>query len=287
MLFSYHTHTEFCDGSASASAMAEAAFDAGYSILGFSSHAPLPFESPWNMKWTQMNDYARTVRSLASFWAPKGLTILLGLEIDYIEDLASPGDEAYGSISPDFRLGSVHHIPGLVEDEFTVDEPGDAFAGHIEAIGGDASIVWKRYYEYLAAMIEKGGFDIIGHFDLVRKNNAGSRWFDEESAGYLDAAFAAVDRAAELGCVAEINTGGLARGKTDSTYPSPAILKRMREKGLRVTIGDDAHAPAHLGGYRAAAISAARAAGYESFWYLDGDLVWKEIGMDEAGSVRA
>ena len=86
-----------------------------------------------------------------------------------------------------------------------------------------------------------------------------------------------------MNCIAEINTGGLARGKTDSTYPSAAILKHMRESGLRLTIGDDAHAPAHLGAYQGAAIEAARQAGYKSLWYLDAHRVWKEIGVGEAG----
>lgn len=283
MLFSYHTHTEFCDGNARASVMAEAAFKAGYSILGFSSHAPLPFETVWTMKWSRIGDYARTIRTLASLWAPRGLTILLGLEIDYIRDVVSPRDSVYDIIAPDFRLGSVHFLPGFVEDEFTVDEPEDVFTGHMAAIGGDASIVWKRYYENLIAMMENGGFDILAHFDLVKKNNAKGRWFDEDSKAYLEAAFAAVGRAAELGCMTEINTGGLARKKTDSTYPSSAILKRMHEAGVRVTIGDDAHAPAHLGGYRKAAIGAAKAAGYKSVWYLGVDLDWKEMGIDEAG----
>lgn len=283
MLFSYHTHTEFCDGQAKASAMAEAAFEAGYSILGFSSHAPLPFETSWNLPWPRLGDYAATIRQLESLWAARGMTILLGLEIDFIKDVVSPKDEVYDVILPDFRIGSVHFLKGLAEDEFTVDESEKNFADHIAGIGGDASIVWKQYYENLTAMIETGGFDIIGHFDLVKKNNAAGRWFDEESAEYRDAAFSAVDRAATFGRIAEINTGGLARGKTDSTYPSPSLLRRMREAGLRLTLGDDAHAPAHLGAYQGIAVQAAKEAGYRSLWYLDPQCVWKEIGIDEAG----
>ena len=264
--------------------MAEAAFEAGYSILGFSSHAPLPFDTTWNLKWPKLADYAATVRSLASYWKPRGMVILLGLEIDYIKNIASPKDKVYDVISPDFRLGSVHFVTGLSGDEFTVDESEDKFARHIASTtGGDASVIWKQYYANLIAMIENGGFDIIGHFDLVKKNNAQGKWFDEASKDYRDAAFAAVDRAAELGCIAEINTGGLARGKTDSTYPSAAILKRMKESGLRLTIGDDAHAPAHLGAFQEAAIRAAQQAGYKSLWYLDANREWKEIGVQEAG----
>ncbi|MFZ3110119.1 MAG: histidinol-phosphatase [Rectinemataceae bacterium] len=286
MIFSYHTHTDFCDGRASAADMAQASFDAGYSYLGFTSHAPLPFVTGWNMEWKHLGAYASTIRSLASVWEPRGLSILLGLEIDYIEGLVAPGDAAYDSIAPDFRLGSVHFLRNLADDEFTVDEPADIFSAHMAGLGGDASVVWKQYYTSLTAMIEAGGFDIIGHFDLVKKNNTGGRWFDKDGANYKAAAFSAVDRAAELGCIAEINTGGLARGIIDSTYPSPSILKRMAEKGLRLTLGDDAHAPAHLGRYQSAAIAAAKAAGYKSLWYIDSSRLWKEIGVDEAGVPR-
>ncbi len=264
--------------------MAAAAFEAGYSVLGFSSHAPLPFETIWNMDWGDLPAYAGVIRELKQRYAPRGMNILLGLEIDYIPGLCGPADEAYGSIFPDYRIGSVHFLQGLSEDQFAVDEPEADFDRHIkEAAGGDVSIVWQQYYRTLLDMIESGGFDIIGHFDLVKKNNRQGRWFDEEAKDYLDAAFEAVDRAAGLGRIAEINTGGLARGKTDFPYPSPRILSRMHERGLRLTLGDDAHASGHFAVHQAAALEAAALAGYRSLWYLDDDRIWKEIGIDEAG----
>ncbi len=284
MLFSYHTHCEFCDGRTSASGMAAAAFKAGYAVIGFSSHAPIPFNTTWNLKWPRIKDYEKTIRDLAAEWGPRGMDILLGLEIDYIENVASPADDSYNAIKLDYKIGSTHYITGLPGKPFTVDETAEAFERHVNAnSGGDAAPVWKEYYRRLTEMIEKGGFDIIGHFDLVKKNNVGARWFDEGSRAYTDSAFAAVDRAAELDCIAEVNTGGLARGKTKETYPSSAILKRMREKGLRLTIGDDAHAPGHLGAYQGAAVEAARAAGYRAVWYLDRERKWRDIGIEEAG----
>ncbi len=283
MLFNYHTHSEYCDAKVSAAVLAEEAYRKGYKILGFSSHAPIPLASSWLMSWDELKPYAYTIRALQSTWADRGLKIFLGLEIDYIKNIVSPGDPVYQTIHPDFRLGSVHFLQGLSEDEFTVDEPADLFERHMsEAVKGDASIIWKQYYDSMMGLVEAGGFDILCHFDLVKKNNTKDRWFDETSPAYLDAAFAVVDRAAELNIVAEINTGGLARGSTDSPYPSISILKRMHETGLRLTIGDDAHSPEHLGNYRKDAVEAARAAGYSSLWYMDEKLTWKEIGLDEA-----
>lgn len=74
--------------------MAAAAFEAGYSVLGFSSHAPLPFETIWNMDWSDLPAYAGVIRELKQRYAPRGMNILLGLEIDYIPGLCGPADEA-------------------------------------------------------------------------------------------------------------------------------------------------------------------------------------------------
>lgn len=284
MRFSYHTHSEFCDGRTTGEAMATAAYREGYSYLGFSSHAPLSFETAWNLKWSAMQDYADMVRRLEKEWEARGLKILLGLEIDHIDGLASPSDPAYNPISPDFRIGSVHYITKLSEEKFTVDEPAEDFSRHVRnATPHNPDAVWQEYYASMRQMLAKGGFDIIGHFDLVKKNNEHGRWFDETSMPYLDAAFAAVDEAGKRSCVAEINTGGIARRKISTTYPSLTILKRMRESGVRVTIGDDAHAAAHLGSYQEAAVEAARTAGFRSLWCLEGPGNWKEVGIEEAG----
>ncbi|MCE1207402.1 MAG: histidinol-phosphatase [Spirochaetia bacterium] len=281
MLFSYHTHTEFCDGRASAASMAHHAHQAGYSYLGFSSHAPLPFDTNWNMRWERLGDYAATIGALKNTYDSKGMTILLGLEIDYIENLVHPSDSVYDRIQPEFRLGSVHYITPEEGEAFTVDENSTDFAQHVKlSCHGDHSILWKQYYRNLTAMIEKGGFDIIAHFDIVRKNNQNGMYFDEDSPAYLEAAFEAIDMAASKDIVAEINTGGIARGKTLTPYPSMTLLKHMRARNVRITIGDDAHGPSHLGAYQQTAREWAKAAGYSSFFYLKQKGEWAEIGID-------
>ncbi|MCE5257082.1 MAG: histidinol-phosphatase [Spirochaetaceae bacterium] len=291
MLFSYHTHCDFCDGKASAPVMAQAAFDKGYSFLGFSSHAPLPFPAKGALPWASMAAYASAIRSLQAAWAPRGMTILLGLEIDSLGDSAPsgstvtwPGYPGYSSIEPDFRIGSVHYVQFDGSERFTVDQPATAFAQNVRRCAhGDADLVWKAYFRNLCSMIVHGGFDIIGHFDLVRKNNDGERWFDENSAAYRSAAFQAAELAAEKDLVVEINAGGLLRGKTEAIYPSLTLLKQMHEKKIRITFGDDAHAPQHLGPGQRLAADMAKAAGYKSVWFLDGNLQWQELGIEGAG----
>lgn len=285
MKFSYHTHSTFCDGRADLDRMAERAAHSGYRILGFSSHAPLPFETTWNLPAARLNEYRDAVRACARTWKPRGLDILLGLETDWIEGLCAPSDSLFSSIDPDYRIGSVHFV--RMEDgaeAFAVDEPETEFLDHLRALAeGDGRRVWHAYYRNMAAMIGSGGFDILGHFDLVRKNNGQGRLFDESDPAYRDTAFQVADLAASGAAFIEINTGGVARGKTDRPYPSLDILRRLREKGARITLGDDAHAPDHLGPYVALAVEHARQAGYRTVWYMDAERKWRELPLDEVG----
>jgi histidinol-phosphatase (PHP family) len=301
MRFSYHTHSSFCDGKASAATMAETAYQQGYSYLGFSSHAPLKFKANWQMTWDSLYPYAAEIRRLGTSWGRRGMTILLGLEIDSLGDkliavgektgdtteaISSdtwPGYAGYSAIRPDFRIGSVHYVQIGEGEAFTVDESAQEFARHVEqCASGQAALVWQTYFRNLCAMIQNGGFDIVGHFDLVRKNNDDYRWFDEDSEDYRNAAFQAAELAAQRDLVVEINPGGLLRGKTKAVYPSLPVLKFMQRKGIRITFGDDAHAPQHLGSGQTIAAEYAKRAGFKSVWFLDEKRKWQELGIDEA-----
>ncbi len=262
--------------------MAETALARGYSFLGFSAHGPVPFSTRWNLPWDKAAAYVETVRSLSAMFQPRGMRILLGMETDYAPGITMPDNPAYRPFALDYRIGSVHYIAPPKEGAFTVDEPQEMFAHNVARwCGTDHSRIWKRYWTYMCEMIERGGFDIIGHFDLVKKNNVDGRWFDPEDRQYLAAAFEAVDLAAEKGLVAEINTGSIARGIHHEVYPAPIILRRMYERGLRLTIGDDAHAPSHIGHFQHAAVESALQAGYRSLWYLESPGHWKEYSIED------
>jgi histidinol-phosphatase (PHP family) len=268
--------------------MARAARAADYEALGFSSHAPLPFPTDWNMPSDHLAAYAAEIRGLAARWANEDtpLDILLGLEIDWIEGQRAPGDTLFDQFSLDYRIGSVHFVTLPGAGLCTVDCPAEEFAGHYERSGRDGRRIWREYYRDLAAMIEAGGFDILGHFDVVRKNNAGGRYFDEDSPEYLAAAMDAASLLKGKGIVVEINLGGMTRGILDTPYPSLPILRELRRLGVPITFSADAHAPSHFGRHLDAARELARAAGYAGIVVLDrpspgAARAWREIGIDE------
>jgi len=277
MLTNYHTHSDFCDGKATMRVMAGAARDAGYSVLGFSSHAPLPFDTAWNMPIGKLPDYIETIRGLGREHAPS-MEVLAGLEIDFIDGLCGPADGRFSGAGLDYALGSAHFVTpagapapsataldaaGAPTFGFTVDEPEEDFDAHLKAFyDGDAEALVDDYYAAVSACVRAGGFDILAHFDLIRKNNRGQSRFREDTARYRDAAMAAVEEAARAGVIVEINTGGMARGKTDSPYHALWILKELRARNVPVCLNADAHAPGHLAAHRADGLRAAAEAGY-------------------------
>ncbi len=285
MKATYHVHCDYCDGNASARDMAKAAAEAGYASLGFSSHSPVPGDRfKANMRSSDLEDYAAEIRGIAREWAGRGLEILVGLELEWLPWAKTVGDGRRPSGGLDFAIGSLHLVD-LGNGLFAVDEPQEAFDRRAASQIGDCRRVWKAYYAELCELITAGGFDILGHFDIVTKNNRGERHFDSGEAAYRAAALEAARLLAGKGIVAELNYGGMSRGKTDAPYPAPFILRELRELGVPITLSADAHAPEHLGprceAYREAAREAARAAGYRSVVALSGGK-WIEMGLDEA-----
>lgn len=284
MLTNYHTHCDFCDGKATAAVMARTARDQGFSILGFSSHAPLPFHTRWNLQLSRLREYIDTIRRLSHKHAlgrdhlPE-MQILVGLEVDYIEGLCGPADGRFRDSGLDYTIGSTHYVTpgGITGPEsiapgptgnpvfgFTVDESEAHFARDLEHFyGNDIYRLVDDYFAAVAASVKAGGFDILGHMDLIRKNNRGESRFSGESKRYRAAAMMVVDALAGSDIIVEINTGGMARGKTDSPYPSLWVLKELRARSVPVCVNADAHAPEHLLAHREAGLRLASEAGYE------------------------
>jgi histidinol-phosphatase (PHP family) len=280
MLSNYHTHTTFCDGRASVDEMADDAAAKGFTHFGFSGHAPVPFPTKWAIERSELAAYAAAVRQCGKRLEGR-VDIALGLEIDWIPGLSSPGDPAWEHAGLDYRLGSVHFVNPEGSERFTIDENEDDFKRHLtERYGGDAKRLTRDYYREIASLCASGGFDILGHFDLIRKNDGRIGFLEYESQWYRDAWMEACIALAECGAIAEINSGGMARGKTGSPYPSLEILKEFRARGIRVTLNADAHAPAHIGAFLEDSIALAKAAGYAETWFLSNG-AWKPAPLGE------
>jgi histidinol-phosphatase (PHP family) len=272
MKFNYHTHSEFCDGSSTAAEFAQTAKELDYSILGFSSHAPLPFATEWNMEKDKVAAYITTIRQLAAHYQQKPV-ILCGMEIDYIEKLWGPRHDFFAGLELDYCLGAVHYMyhPDLEPERYVaVDMKRKELDSYIKLwYGGDSKILVQSYYNALAQCIQSGGFEILAHLDLIKKNNGDKHLFDPEAAWYRKTVLESLDALDGTDIIVEINTGGLARKKTTEVYPAVWILKELKQRGVQICINADAHRTSHLDCCREAGLEAARLAGYNEMCILD------------------
>jgi histidinol-phosphatase (PHP family) len=282
-----HTHTNFCDGKGDVEAFCRTAWEKGLSAIGFSAHAPLAkktgLKTDWHLSDERLGEYIDTVNAARRRWAGR-LPVYLGLEIDYIKGLISPADRDYRSLGLDYIIGSVHYIfPPEGSEPFTVDGPVEEFARDAARyFSGDGETLAETYWDAVEEMISAGGFDILGHLDIICKNNTKGEYFDARGDRYCKRTRKIAPLAAHSGAVIEINTGGLNRGKTTEPYPSLDLVRLLRECQARVTITADAHDPAHLGGHYDTAREILLQAGYTETAEFEGPgKPWKKITLTE------
>ena len=246
----YHMHTPLCRHAVGEPAeYAKRALEIGLTEIGFSDHSPMRRDNfdNWRMNFGQLDEYVEKVR-LAQNLFPQ-LNIRLGLEVDFI-----PGHEEWirelAARHPwDYFIGSVHYV----SDSWAIDDPQKLS----EWKHRDAAGVWQIYFERLTKAAESKLFEIIGHADLPKK--FGHR--PPPDAAQFYEAF--LNAAKKSGCAIELNTAGL-RKECKEIYPSREILQVAFTKGVPITFGSDAHAPAEVGMNFAEAMQLAQAVGYRN-----------------------
>jgi histidinol-phosphatase (PHP family) len=262
-----HTHTDFCDGQDDIETLCRRAYTQGFVSLGFSSHAPLHKKtglvSDWHIPAGRLQEYLDGVLAARRRWEGK-LPVYLGLEVDYIKGMIGPADREFQSLGLDYLIGSVHYvIPPDGSEPFTVDGPLEEFKQNIrDHFGGDGEGVMETYWDAVDDMIRAGGFDLLGHADLIKKNNRGDAFFSRKSEAYRRRLEQTARLAARPDLVVELNTGGLIRGSTDEVYPELRFLRVLKERNAPLTVTADAHQAEHLGGYYGEGRKILREAGY-------------------------
>jgi histidinol-phosphatase (PHP family) len=270
--WSYHCHSRFDDGQGELEEYALAALGKGFQTLGFSGHAPLPFRTGWTMPPELLPEYLRTARELSVRYASR-LRVLLGLEVDYIPGIASPASPFIRALGLDYTIGSVHFLGELAGGgRWTVDGPlSELERGLAESYGGDARRAVTAFYALLQAMLREGAPDVIGHFDLIKKNNRGERFFSESAPWYRGLVLDTLEVVRHCGCLLEINTGGLTRNTSGAFYPSKWVLAECLRRDIPILVSSDAHRPEELDGFYPQAHRLLRELGFRHTFLLTGE----------------
>lgn len=257
---SVHVHTTFCDGRNTPREMAEAACAQGLRVLGFSGHSYVPRDD-FGIRPEALPGYIAEIRALQREYAGR-LTILCGLETD---ENAPPLELRVF----DYVIGSAHTVRDPAGRVYTVDSTPEEFARAIdEGFGGDALALAAAYYAQLNRYVLALRPTIVGHFDLIRKFNAGNRFFDEDGDAYRAIASQALAPLLRANLVLEVNTGAIARGWREDPYPADFLLRQIREAGGRVVITADAHAADALTCAFDDALRRVRSAGFDAVYEL-------------------
>lgn len=260
ILQNLHTHTSFSDGKNTAEEMVLCALSQGCTSLGFSDHSSFSFGTDgWAMESGDLPLYLQEIRRLKAKYADQ-MDIFLGMELDI--------DSVNPESGWDYLIGSVHYIhPEGVRRSI------DFNAAHTEEtirdyFGGDPYAYTAAYFQRVATVAEKTNCQIIGHIDLAAKFNQQLPLFDETHPRYLAAATDALDELTKHDVIFEINTGTMSRGYRTVPYPTPTLLKAMRERNCRICITSDSHSVNTIFHAFDQARELAKGCGFRESWVL-------------------
>lgn len=265
-----HIHTTYADGKDEPEEMVVEAIRRGFDSIGFSEHSYMSFSSyPYQMTIDDMDDYKAEIRSLKSKY--KGvIDIFCGMEVEMYSDVPTDGF--------DYLIGSVHYLD-FDGNILGFDRGLEETLGYVNTnFGGDGLKFAKKYFETVARLPEKGRFDIIGHFDLITKNNERGKYIDVFSKKYLNFGFETIHALKGKIPFFELNTGAISRGYRTYPYPQMEFLKEFNRLGFGAVITSDCHDKDFIDCYFEEAKSLLAEAGFKSKWILT-DNGFKEIGL--------
>lgn len=237
--YNFHAHTQFCDGRDSMDDIAAGAEACGMEWFAFTPHSPVPIESPCNMAERDVKEYFSVFDRLRDKYAGR-MELLRSFEIDYLGADWGPHIDYFQRQPLDFRLGSVHFVPNQEGVLLDCDGRFERFSGYLkDGYGGDLRYVVETYFEQVLRMLERGGFDLLGHFDKIA-GNASQADPELESRGWYEAYVDdVVSHVSGSGMTVEINTKAFAdKGRF---YPAERWWGKLLDAGVPLAVDSDAH----------------------------------------------
>ena len=172
--------------------------------------------------------------------------MLLGIEAEYVDGREAELDELLERWPFDIVVLGVHVVDG-----FAFDDP----SLRADVRWDDPDALLAEYYRTVRRAAEYGRFDVLAHMDWI------GLWGIAQGPAAQPEIEAALDALAASGAALELNTDRIS-DPAGVMYPSPAILRAARARGIPLVIDSDAHEAEHVGRLLDEAIAVARAAGY-------------------------
>jgi len=277
-LFNLHTHTRFCDGSDEPEAYVKAAIDINFSTLGFSGHAPMPFENKYAIPTEKLTEYMVEIDLLKKKYRNQ-INMLKALEFDYIPGVTEDFEILKKKYQLNYSIGSVHLVGNQNTEKFWFTDGGSAIPydeGLKENYQGNIQLAVKAYYNQINQMILTQKPDIIGHLDKVKMHNQ-NRFFTEDEVWYQQEIDQTLDIIKSAGCIIEVNTRGLYKKRSDSLFPGTEVLKKIKSLQIPIIVSTDAHSPNELSLFIPETIDLLRELGFKGLMNYTNE--WAEVEL--------
>lgn len=232
--YDYHLHTNFSsDSSATMESMVLAGIGKGLTELCFTDHVEFDPAPPFEEEYFNPVMYQAEIERLRKRYSEK-IAIRMGAEIGYQPHLTTRMNQFANQVDFDFILCSLHsidkqdfHTKVFFQDK-TID---DAFQQY-----------FKSYYECAKSDIH---FSVLSHFDFLKRYTTYNG--DDVFKKNFDVIEATFKQLIAKGKGIEVNTSGFTRYKLGHSLPSVDLLTLYKSLGGEIiTIGSDAHWPAHI-----------------------------------------
>ncbi len=237
-----HTHTNHSHARDTVRQMFEAGQAKGLVVQGFSEHSPRPLGYDYPVEYRDhlaatFEEYIAEVRALKVEQAPRGITVLLGLEVDWLEDELPYIRDMIASHEYDYLIAGIHFLGTWGFDASADDWAPLSFDEKCD--------LYERYYRTMKRMAETRLFHIVAHPDLIKIFSVDdfNRWLDRPCA--MELVREALIAVRDAGMAMEISIAGT-RKPCREIYPGPRILRLARELGLPITFASDSHATEHV-----------------------------------------
>lgn len=240
----FHSHSHYCDGSHAPESYITEAIQRGFVAWGMSSHAPLPFETSWNMSSEDLARYHNEGLSLKRAHE-ENIAVSIGLEVDYIPHVTGCHLFRDGDLMFDYLIGSVHFVDSFPDGTpWEIDGRHQLFLdGLNQLFGGDVQKAVERYFELTRRMVNEDPPNLVGHLDKIRIQSENGLLFSGEEPWYREAVMTTLECIREQDLIVEVNTRGVYKGMVKEPYPQRWVLKEMLKMGIRMTLSSDAHHP--------------------------------------------
>jgi histidinol-phosphatase (PHP family) len=241
-LVDYHMHTTFSDGKDTYPAYLEKARKKDLAEIGFTDHITLaPVD--WCVKEIDYPVMKENLKNLCADFS-EDVQVRFGLEVDYFPNKEKELKEIIAQFPVDYVIGSVHFIGNW---NYDTDKSLYGKWSNNE--------LYKMYFELIQQAAKSQLFDVIGHFDLIKKFQC---WPESDQTHLYEETLKVLK---EADVVMELNTSGIDR-PCGEFFPNKQILELAAKIGIPITLGSDAHKPEQVARHFETAIELLKSVGY-------------------------